>query len=118
MNDEISEFTRDTLLIIRNIPTGKVLTYGLIARWAGAPGAARQVSRTLHSMSEKYHLPWYRVINSAGEIALPSIEGKDHQKRLLEQEGVRVSDGYKIDLNEFLWDIGSFDFDNLEDAFS
>ena len=115
MNDGITDFTRDILRIIRSIPKGRVLTYGLIARWVGAPRAARQVSRALHSMTEKYDLPWHRVINSKGTISLPSLEGKEEQKRLLEEEGVTVSDGYEVDLNEFLWDIDSSDFEDLED---
>jgi methylated-DNA-protein-cysteine methyltransferase-like protein len=115
MDDDITNFTRDTLRIIKNIPKGKVLTYGLIARWAGAPRAARQVSRTLHSMSEKYDLPWHRVINSKGTLSLPSVDGKEHQKWLLEQEGVKVSDGYEVDLNEYLWEIDAQDFEDLED---
>ena len=117
MNDDITPFTRDILRIIKNIPPGRVLTYGFIARWAGAPRAARQVSRALHSMSEKYDLPWHRVINSAGKISLPSIEGKVHQKELLEQEGVTVSDSYEVDVNQYLWDLDSLDFEDLEDPF-
>jgi methylated-DNA-protein-cysteine methyltransferase-like protein len=110
----MNDFTRYTLRIIKNIPEGNVLTYGLIAELAGAPGAARQVSRTLHSLSEKYDLPWHRVVNSKGIISLTSIEGKEHQKWLLEQEGIKVSDRYEIDLNKYLWNIDSTDFKNLE----
>ena len=99
----MNDFTKETISIIKNIPEGKVLTYGLVAELAGAPRAARQVSRTLHSLSEKYDLPWHRVINSKGTIALKSIEGKEHQKRLLEQEGIKVSDNYEVDLNKYLW---------------
>jgi methylated-DNA-protein-cysteine methyltransferase-like protein len=116
MNESISDFTRDTLRIIRSIPRGRVLTYGLIARWAGAPRASRQVSRTLHAMTEKYGLPWHRVINSQGTISLPSLEGKEHQKYLLEQEGVRVSARYEVDLKKYLWDIDAEDFEALEDT--
>jgi len=112
----MNEFTRDTILIINNIPEGRVLTYGLVAELAGAPRAARQVSRTLHSLSEKYNLPWHRVINSKGIISLKSVEGKEHQKWLLEQEGIKVSDCYEIDLNKYLWILDSNDFRNLEES--
>lgn len=112
----MNDFTQDTIRIIKNIPEGKVLTYGLVAELAGAPGAARQVSRTLHSLSEKYGLPWHRVINSKGMISLKSVEGKDHQKRLLEQEGVKVSASYEIDLSKYLCSIDSFDFEYQEDS--
>lgn len=112
----ISDFTGETLRIIKNIPKGRVLTYGLVARWAGAPGAARQVARTLHSLTEKYDLPWHRVINSKGTISLPSVDGKEHQKWLLEQDGVKVSDDYEVDLKEYLWEMGPDDVEKLEDT--
>lgn len=99
----MNDFTRETISIIKNIPEGKVLTYGLVAELAGVPRAARQVVRTLHSLSEKYDLPWHRVVNSKGIISLTSIEGKKHQKQLLEQEGIKVSDNYEVNLNTYLW---------------
>lgn len=94
-------FTEAVIEIIRHIPRGKVMTYGQIAQEAGSPRAARQVVRILHSMSEKYGLPWHRVINSKGEI--PKIGGQIGylQRRLLEDEGVRVSDLFTIDLTVY-----------------
>ncbi|NVM46345.1 MAG: MGMT family protein, partial [Candidatus Lokiarchaeota archaeon] len=44
-----SDFTQNVIKIIKNIPIGKVLTYGRIAKLAGNPRAARQVSWLLHS---------------------------------------------------------------------
>ena len=46
------------------------MTYGQVAAAAGSPRGARQVVRVLHSMSEKYGLPWHRIINVQGEISL------------------------------------------------
>ena len=46
------------------------MTYGQIATLAGSPRGARQVVRVLHTLSEKYKLPWHRVINSKGEISI------------------------------------------------
>ena len=63
-------FTRRVITIISHIPSGKVLTYGLIAKIAGSPRGARQVSWILHSSSEKYELPWHRVVNAQGKIVL------------------------------------------------
>lgn len=86
-----------------------MLTYGKVAKLAGSPRGARQVSWTLHSSSKKYQLPWHRVINSKGIVALKCIEDKQYQKRLLELEGVEVGDGFKIDLKKYLWDIDSIE---------
>ncbi|MFD2923580.1 MGMT family protein [Halobacillus naozhouensis] len=83
-------FTEKVIAIIMEIPEGRVMTYGQIARVAGSPRAARQVVRVLHSMSRKYHLPWHRVINSKGEIAIQDEESAMEQQLSLESEGVVV----------------------------
>ena len=99
-----NEFTLSVINIIKKIPKGKVLSYGLIAVLAGNPKGARGVSWILHSMTKKYKLPWWRVVNSKGIISLKTPEGKDYQKFRLKQEGVAVSDEYRIDLNKYLWE--------------
>ncbi len=105
----VSEFTEDVIKLIQNIPEGKVLSYGLIAKLAGNPRAARQVSWILHSSTEKYKLPWHRVINSEGNIALRSEIDKQYQKDLLKKEGVKFLDEYRIDLKSSIWNIESID---------
>ena len=104
-----SDFTQDVIKIIKNIPSGKVLTYGRIAKLAGNPQAARQVSWLLHSSTKKYKLPWHRVINSQGKISMKSFDDRNYQKHLLEKEGVVFRDNYKIDLKKFLWEIDSIE---------
>ena len=76
--------------VIAAIPAGKVATYGQVAHLAGKPWGARQVSWILHSQSEKYRLPWQRVIGADGRISLPPGRGFDEQRRLLRGEGVAV----------------------------
>ncbi|MFW9943035.1 MAG: MGMT family protein [Candidatus Thorarchaeota archaeon] len=104
-----SDFTQKIIDIIKSIPEGKVLTYGFIAKLAGNPRAARQVSWILHSSSKKYNLPWHRVISSKGKISLKAIEDCEYQKNLLEQEGITFSDGFIVDLKEYLWKIKSIE---------
>ncbi len=112
-------FTRKVIDIIKAIPPGKVLTYGRIAALAGNPGAARQVSRFLHSMSGKYDLPWHRVINARGEISLKKSHGYELQKALLESEGVRFSLRSRVDLSTCLWVPSKRDaVEGIPDAFS
>ncbi len=81
-------FTEKVIEILKKIPEGKVTSYGAVAACAGSPRSARQVVRILHSSSEKYNLPWHRVINSRGYIAIKDPEGFAEQKALLEMEGV------------------------------
>jgi len=89
--------------IIKRIPKGRVATYGQIAELAGNHHAARQVAWILHSSSEKESLPWHRVINSQGQIALKPNYGYEVQKALLKKESIESDEDGRIDLNEYLW---------------
>ena len=89
--------------VIKNIPKGKVATYGQIATLAGEPRGARQVVRVLNSSSEKHRLPWFRVINRNGQISLPQGGGYELQKSLLEKEGIKFGKDDTVDLGRYLW---------------
>jgi methylated-DNA-protein-cysteine methyltransferase related protein len=97
----LKSFTERAITIIKNIPHGKVMTYGQIARYAGSPRGARQVVRILHSMSKQHQLPWHRVINSKGEIGFQDEEQFNLQKNSLESEGVFLNNRGKIDLEYY-----------------
>jgi methylated-DNA-protein-cysteine methyltransferase related protein len=99
----MTPFTEKVIQTIQNIPMGKVATYGQIASLAGSPRAARQVVRILHSMSEKYHLPWHRVVNVQGKIALKDEESYYVQLMRLEAEGIEFGQHDLIDLEKYQW---------------
>jgi len=105
----IKTSTRQAVNIIRNIPEGRVLTYGMVAALAGKPRGARQISRILHSMSKKYDLPWHRIVNSKGKISLKQSRGYELQKALLESEGIKFSKTDTIDLKLYSWNISIVD---------
>lgn len=94
-------FTEKALQTIKNIPSGKVMTYGQIAACSGSPRGARQVARLLHSMSGKHQLPWHRVVNSQGQIVIRDEEARYAQQAFLEGEGVEVDRRGKIDLKRY-----------------
>lgn len=96
-------FTQQAVMIIKNVPEGKVMTYGQIARLAGNPRAARQVVRILHSMSKKYRLPWHRVINTKGQISIKEDSSYQDQVLSLQSEGVKVIETGIVSLGEYLW---------------
>ncbi|MED4202942.1 MGMT family protein [Neobacillus mesonae] len=100
----MTPFTEKVIGIIRSIPAGKVMTYGQIAKLAGSPRAARQVVRILHSMSRAYKLPWHRVVNAKGAIAIQDDESYNEQWMSLEAEGVQVGLHGVIDLKKYLWE--------------
>ncbi len=77
------------------------MTYGQIAALAGSPRGARQVVRILHSMSAAYSLPWHRVVNAQGQIALPDRDAAYTQRMLLERDGIQVRSDGRIDLERF-----------------
>jgi len=97
----VTDITRKIIEQILAVPKGKVSCYRDIALKAGLPNGARQTVRVLHSMSEKYNLPWYRIIRSNGSIALAEGEGRELQIKLLRSERVEVSDNGKIDMDRY-----------------
>lgn len=97
----MESFTERAINVIKNIPEGKVMTYGQIAKMAGSPRGARQVVRILHSMSKKYQLPWHRVINSKGEIAIKEDESFHEQLLSLQSEGIEIIDNRFINLKKY-----------------
>lgn len=78
---------------IREIPRGRVSTYGAVAKAAGYPQCARYVAKVLNQITG---LPWQRVLGSGGKISLPGEFGME-QRFLLEVEGVRFR-GKRVDL--------------------
>ncbi|WP_144510716.1 MGMT family protein [Bacillus sp. FJAT-22090] len=96
----MNPFTEQVIRIIKSIPTGKVMTYGQIAKIAGSPRGARQVVRILHSMSAKHQLPWHRVVNIKGEIAIPDEESAYSQRAMLEAEDVCFRSNGLVDLEQ------------------
>ena len=97
----MKESTLRLVEAIKAIPRGKVTSYRDAALAAGIQNGARQTVRVLHSLSEKFNLPWHRVIRSNGTIALGEGEGRELQMELLRSEGVEVSSDGKVDMNRF-----------------
>ena len=92
---------------VRNVPRGRVASYGQIAELAGLEGHARQVGYALHALPDGSGVPWHRVINAKGEIS-PRSAGDSHelQRALLEAEGVEFDAKGRVDLKRFRWDEG------------
>lgn len=85
------------------IPAGCVASYGQIAEFAGVPRGARMVGRALGRSPNELKLPWHRVINAQGKIALPkSSRGYRRQIELLRAESITVVSG-RVDMSKYRW---------------
>lgn len=98
------DYTTRVIKLIKDIPQGRVATYGQIAYMTGLHPSVRRVVWILHSCSEKERLPWHRVVNAKGTISLKPGSGYERQKELLMGEGVIFDDRDRIDLDRFLWE--------------
>lgn len=97
-----SSFFQRVYQITREIPSGKVATYGQIARLLNEPRKARAVGYALHANPDPKTIPCHRVVNRFGELAPNfAFQGPAEQKRRLEKEGIEVRD-FKVDLDKNL----------------
>ncbi len=95
-------FKQRVLQVLNSVPYGKVTTYGNIAKLAGSPRAARQVGAILKGLPNDTLLPWHRVVNREGKIALMGDAYKMQYQRLVAENVVFYQIG-RIDLNSFGW---------------
>jgi len=101
---EGDSFYESVYRLARDIPRGRVMTYGQIATILGAPRAARAVGYALRACKRK-NVPWQRVINHRGAISgRGDIERPHLQRVLLEKEGVRFNAEDRCDLKTYRWE--------------
>ena len=106
------EFNRQVYEIVRNIPSGRVMTYGGIAERVQRPEStdpmayrrirARWVGYAMADAPQD--LPWHRVVNARGTVSARMGFGPDIQRSLLEQEGIHFDTGGRLDLRALRWD--------------
>lgn len=94
--------------IVREIPVGRVMTYGQIAEILGAGYTPRTVGFVMHA-ADTEKIPWQRVINaqgacSTGKMTLPV----NLQQKILEDEGVKFNEKGRCDISVYLWSPGGF----------
>jgi len=91
--------------LVMRIPSGRVMTYGQIARILGEGYDARAIGNVMHATpADEREIPWHRVINAQGGC---STAGRtlppDLQQLLLEAEGVVFNEAGRCRLAEYLW---------------
>lgn len=91
--------------VVRQIPAGKVSTYGQVAAIVGGGCTAREVGYAMAALKvNDLAIPWQRVINAKGEISPRGGEGPTIQRVLLEREGVTFDEQGRVDFNQVGWD--------------
>ena len=89
-------------VVVRQIPLGKVMTYGSIAVVLGDGYTPRTVGYVMHASPDG--VPWQRVINSQGKCSTGRLTMPVNlQQEMLEKEGVEFSKSGKCDLNVYQW---------------
>lgn len=98
--DNISQKTYE---IVKQIPKGKVATYGQIAKLLGNKYLCRAVGNALHSNPNFNEIPCYRIVNSKGELsAMYAFGGIEKQKELLISDGIIIINN-RVNLKEYQW---------------
>lgn len=94
-------FNEQVYDIVARIPSGRVMSYGQIARMMGRPRMARFVGYASNNKNS-WHLPWHRVVMKDG--TLPCESFVDEQYRLLRAEGVKFTPDKRVDMEKFQFD--------------
>ena len=103
MND--NSFFEKVYEVARQIPYGRVTSYGAIAEYLGTKGSARMVGWAMNaSLTAKENVPAHRVVNRKGLLT-----GKHHfgtpniMQQLLESEGIGVENDQVVDFDKYFW---------------
>lgn len=105
MISEEKNFFEKVYETVRQIPAGRVTSYGAIARAIGSPQSARMVGWAMNASHNQEDVPAHRVVNRNGLLS-----GKHHfgdsnaMRNLLEAEGVTVCDNKVVDFDKYFWD--------------
>ena len=100
----MKHFYEQVYELVRQVPSGSVVTYGQVAAMLGSPRSARAVGYALRYLPRGTDVPWQRVINHKGEIS-PRFPAESPliQRALLESEGVAFDANDRVDLKRFRW---------------
>tara|TARA_Y100000766_G_scaffold214200_1_gene185909 strand:+ start:380 stop:709 length:330 start_codon:yes stop_codon:yes gene_type:complete len=99
------DFFQKVYKVVKMIPSGRVSTYGLIAKYLGSAKSSRVVGYAMNASHQNYDIPAHRVVNRVGLLT-----GKHHfsginlMKNLLESEGIKIQNDRVINFEKVVWD--------------
>ncbi|WP_432672917.1 MGMT family protein [Flavobacterium sp. SM2513] len=104
MSEETSFFER-VYEIARQIPEGKVTSYGAIAKCLGSAQSARMVGWAMNASHNQEDIPAHRVVNRKGLLTgKQHFDGTNLMQQLLENEGIIIVDNQIIDFEKHFWE--------------
>ncbi|WP_439553654.1 MGMT family protein [Flavobacterium macrobrachii] len=90
--------------VVRQIPEGKVTSYGAIAKALGAARSARMVGWAMNASHNIEDVPAHRVVNRNGLLSgKHHFEGTNLMQQLLENEGIEIVDNQIVDFEKHFW---------------
>lgn len=96
--------------VVRQIPEGKVTSYGAIAKSIGSPQSARMVGWAMNASHGKEDIPAHRVVNRLGLLTgKHHFEGTSLMQQLLENEGIEVIDNQIQNFEKVFWNPNEID---------
>ena len=99
------DFFQKVYEVVKMIPSGRVSTYGLIAKYLGSAKSSRVVGYAMNASHQNSDIPAHRVVNRLGILT-----GKHHfsgitlMKNLLESEGVKIQNDRVLNFKKVVWD--------------
>ena len=103
--EEKENFFEKVYNVVRQIPEGRVTSYGAIAKYLGAPKSARMVGWAMNASHGHSDIPAHRVVNRNGLLSgKHHFSGTNLMQQLLENEGISVQDHQITNFKIQFWD--------------
>ncbi|AWH84048.1 cysteine methyltransferase [Flavobacterium album] len=91
--------------VVKQVPEGRVTSYGTIAKYLGAARSARMVGWAMNACGGRDDVPAHRVVNRVGLLSgKHHFEGTNLMQQLLENEGVKVKENKVVKFEKLFWD--------------
>ena len=105
MNLNNLDFFQRVYIVVKNIPFGKVTSYGAIANYLGSPQSSRVVGWAMNNSHSNNDIPAHRVVNRNGMLTgKHHFPGSNLMEELLENEGIKVENNIIVDFENYFWD--------------
>lgn len=98
-------FFQKVYKVVKMIPSGRVSTYGLIAKYLGSEKSSRVVGYAMNASHNLEDVPAHRVVNRNGLLTgKHHFAGTNLMKDLLESEGIKIFENTVLDFENVVWD--------------